>query len=143
MICGKGDLYPYLENLVQELGIAGQVHFLGYRLDVPEMYCMADCFAFPSIHEGLPFALMEAMESGLPIVCSRIRGNVDLIDDQLGGILCDVHSVQEFRNALWQIRGADNQRMLAHNRKILGHFNLDHTKKEISSILKEILEYNN
>ena len=141
VICGKGDLRPYLEKLTVELELTQQVHFLGYRLDVPEMYRMADCFVFPSIHEGLPFALMEAMESGLPIVCSRIRGNVDLIDDQVGGILCDVHSVQEFRNALWQICGLDIEKMVAYNRKKLVYFDLDHTTKEICSMLDGTLEH--
>lgn len=138
VLCGKGDLRPYLEQLTDELGIADRVHFLGYRLDIPEMYRMADCFAFPSIHEGLPFALMEAMESGLPIVCSRIRGNVDLIDDQMGGILCDVHSDQEFCNAFWRIRGLDHSRMIAHNHEKLVQFDLAHTTKVIRDLFREI-----
>ena len=139
VLCGKGDLRPYLEKLTEELGLAQQVHFLGYRLDMPEMYRMADCFVFPSIHEGLPFALMEAMESGLPIACSRIRGNVDLIDDQVGGILCDVHSVQEFRNALWQIRGLDLEKMVAHNREKLVRFDLGYTTQMIRTIFEELM----
>lgn len=138
VLCGKGDQRDALERLAAELGIADRVHFLGYRLDVPEIYRMADCFAFSSIHEGLPFALMEAMQSGLPIVASRIRGNVDLIDDGVGGILCDVHSSEQYRNALINLRSLDAASMAEHNRRKLEEFDLNNTRNVISAILQKI-----
>ena len=136
MLCGRGDLREHLEQVAAELGLTEQVHFLGYRLDVPEMYRMADCFLFPSVHEGLPFALMEAMESGLPIVCSRIRGNVDLIDDQIGGILCDVHNSDDYYTAIRKIQGMDLPRMVEHNRRKLTEFDLNNTKNLIARIME-------
>ena len=48
----------------------------------------ADLYLFPSFREGLSVSLMEAMASGLPAVCSDIRGNRDLIENEAGGILC-------------------------------------------------------
>ena len=57
---------------------------------------MADLFVFPSFREGLSVALMEAMASGLPIVCSKIRGNVDLVMDHKGGYLVKPDDVSEF-----------------------------------------------
>ena len=140
VLCGKGDLREHLEQTAAELGLTEQVHFLGYRLDVPEMYRMADCFVFPSVHEGLPFALMEAMESGLPIVCSRIRGNVDLIDDQVGGILCGVHNSDDYYTAIRKIQGMDLERMVDHNRRKLKEFDLEHTRKLIPEIFEKVLE---
>lgn len=62
-----------------------------------------DAFAFPSLQEGLPVALMEAMAVGLPIVCSRIRGNVDLIEDGNGGYLYDCHDVEGFADGIKRI----------------------------------------
>ena len=44
-------------------------------------------FLFPSLHEGLPVALMEAMAAGLPCVVSGVRGNIDLIGDGMGGFV--------------------------------------------------------
>ena len=140
VLCGKGDLRAHLEQVAAELGLTEQVHFLGYRLDVPEMYRMADCFVFPSVHEGLPFALMEAMESGLPIVASRIRGNVDLIDDGIGGILCDVYNSDDYYTAVRKIQGMDKEKMVAHNRRKLAGFDLSHTRKQISEIFEKVLE---
>ena len=140
VLCGKGDLREHLEQTAAELGVTEQVHFLGYRLDVPEMYRMADCFLFPSVHEGLPFALMEAMESGLPIVCSRIRGNVDLIDDQVGGILCDVHNSDDYYTAIRKIQGMDLPRMVEHNRRKLTEFDFGHVKNVVAELLEGVLK---
>ena len=140
VLCGRGDLREHLEQVAAELGLTDQVHFLGYRLDVPEMYRMADCFVFPSVHEGLPFALMEAMESGLPIVCSRIRGNVDLIDDQVGGILCGVHNSDDYYTAIRKIQGMDLEKMVPHNRRKLTEFDFGHVKNIVAELLEEVLK---
>jgi glycosyltransferase EpsD len=140
VLCGKGDQREALEQLAAELGIGDRVHFLGYRLDVPEIYRMADCFAFSSIHEGLPFALMEAMQSGLPIVASRIRGNVDLIDDSIGGILCDVHNSDHYRTGFEKVRTMDATAMAEHNRRKLAEFDLSNTKIRIADILETTLK---
>lgn len=79
LICGHGELQNYLIDLAKQLGLQDQVQFLGYRSDIYEIYAMADLFVFPSYQEGLPRAMMEAMASGLPVVCSDIRGNSDLM----------------------------------------------------------------
>ncbi len=138
VVCGKGNLQPKLEALVQELGLSGQVQFPGYRTDLSVIYHCADCFVFPSVHEGLPFALMEAMASGLPIICSRIRGNVDLIDAPQGGILCDTFSCEQFCTALEQIRTVDQNSIAEYNNCKLIEFYLDNTKILIHKLMQEL-----
>lgn len=78
-ICGHGQLDTYLVRLTEELDVTDMVTFLGYREDILEVYQTADIFIFPSYQEGLPVALLEAMASGLPVICSDIRGNQDLM----------------------------------------------------------------
>lgn len=78
-ICGKGDGYKRLQNVIGELGMERSVYLLGFRDDISEICQVADMYVFPSLQEGLPVALMEAIASKVPVVCSRIRGNVDLI----------------------------------------------------------------
>jgi len=89
LICGRGDNEGNLRQEAQELGISEHVIFLGYRQDVPDLLRCSDLFAFMSFREGLPVALMEAMSSGLCTVCSRIRGNTDLIDHEVEGLMVD------------------------------------------------------
>lgn len=97
-IAGKGDKEQYLDELAKELDV--NLHLLGYRTDIIELLNTADIFAFPSFREGLSVALMEAMAAGLPCVVSRIRGNVDLIEDGINGYLCDANDEVSFCESL-------------------------------------------
>lgn len=85
LICGRGEQWQALEAEAEALDIRDHVHFLGYRHDVPQLCQSSDLFVFMTYREGLPVALMEAMSCGLPTVCSRVRGNTDLIDDGVEG----------------------------------------------------------
>lgn len=87
LIAGEGENRDTLEQMARDLGIAKNVHFLGYRRDVYSLVKMSDIFCFPSYQEGLPVALMEAMAGSLPVVASRIRGNTDLVCEGKGGFL--------------------------------------------------------
>lgn len=89
LICGRGENEENLRREAEELGISDHVVFLGYRQDVPDLLRCSDLFAFMSFREGLPVALMEAMSSGLPVICSRIRGNTDLIEDGADGMIAE------------------------------------------------------
>ena len=89
VICGRGSYEADLKKLAEGLDVADHVHFLGYRNDISEICNCADLFVFMSHQEGLPVALMEAMACGLPAVCSNIRGNTDLIEDGVTGLLAN------------------------------------------------------
>ena len=87
VICGRGVHESELKKLAEELGVAEHIHFLGYRTDISEICNCCDLFVFMSHQEGLPVALMEAMACGLPAICSNIRGNTDLIEDGVCGLI--------------------------------------------------------
>jgi hypothetical protein len=94
---------------------------LGYRSDVPELMAAADVYAFPSYREGLPVSLMEAMAACKAVVCSRIRGNVDLLEDGKGGFLLQPHDVDGFAGALEKLLRDESLRrqMGQHNREVM------------------------
>lgn len=100
IIAGEGKNRKRLEDMAKNLGIAENVHFLGYRKDVYSLVKMSDIFCFPSYQEGLPVALMEAMAGGLPVVASGIRGNIDLIDEGKGGFLYHPDDVEGFAEGI-------------------------------------------
>ena len=85
IVCGRGELEESHKALANQLGLNSRVHLTGYRSDVADFYHAADIFVFPSLREGLPVAVMEAMASGLPVVCNSIRGCADLIEDSVNG----------------------------------------------------------
>lgn len=73
-IAGRGEEEENLRALVAEEGIADRVVLLGFRKDVPDILAAADVFVMPSLSEGLPLALVEAMAAALPIVVSDVGG---------------------------------------------------------------------
>lgn len=81
LIAGKGNKKEELEQLAKERNV--NLHLLGYRKDVAELYKTADLFVHPSFREGLPVSVMEALASGTPCIVSNIRGCADLVKDGL------------------------------------------------------------
>ena len=141
VVVGKGDLLDELQGYANRLSISERVHFLGYRKDVPELYKAADICCFPSIHEGLPVALMEAMACGLPIVCSAIRGNVDLIDDSFGHLV-ETNDVSAYASAIKQL--IESPELCKNNgEKSINNvlnFSTDIVMKEMLTLYRENLE---
>lgn len=103
LICGLGELENYLKNIIKDLKLENRVVLAGYRKDIIDQLHSADCFVFPSIHEGLPVSLIESMASGLPIICSNIRGNIDLIEHGVNGFLVEYNDVDSFAKYIDEI----------------------------------------
>lgn len=103
-ICGDGQERDNLLRLANELEVMDRVSLLGFRDDIAEIVAACDCLVFPSIHEGLPVSVMEAMASGLPVIASSIRGIFpDLLEDgESGLVLRDVTS-QSIAAAILQL----------------------------------------
>lgn len=98
VIVGQGKNYDMLLRRAQELNV--DLRLMGYRRDVSDFYNAADVYILPSIREGLNVSLMEAMASGLPCVCSDIRGNDDLIDQGKGGRRVTALSTDDWSDAI-------------------------------------------
>jgi len=133
LICGKGELKHYLEELSQKLGISDKVKFLGFRNDIPEICVASDIFVFPSYQEGLPVSVMEAMSAGLPIIASRIRGNTDLIENDCGGYLHDPEDYLGFAKSMDKIIG--NEKLRAK----MGVRNKEEVKKYDKQVVKDTM----
>ncbi|MBO6215336.1 MAG: glycosyltransferase [Lachnospiraceae bacterium] len=141
LIVGFGESGEALKALTRELSLQDRVIFAGYRGDVRELLHAVDAFVFPSLQEGLPVALMEAMSVGLPIVCSSIRGNVDLLTDGEGGYLCDCHDPEGFAAAMKKVAEADSyerERMRQCNLNAMEHFDTNIVNKAMRELYKEV-----
>lgn len=89
-VCGEGPESGRLLALARELGVSERMRLLGFRTDIPSIMSACDCLVFPSVHEGLPVSVMEAMAARLPVVASRIRGiGPDLITHGKNGLLLE------------------------------------------------------
>ena len=115
VVCGRGPLKEELEAFAREKGLADRVRFMGYRDDIPAFYAMADVFVFPSFREGLSVSVMEAMASGLPIVCSRIRGNTDMVEDGVNGYLTEPGNPDSIAGALRRLEDGEKREEISRN----------------------------
>lgn len=84
LICGQGACRDRLMRTAERYGVAHRVRLAGFLEDVEQAYRSCDIFVFPSLQEGFPAALMEAMAAGMPCVVSAIRGNRELICNKGG-----------------------------------------------------------
>lgn len=139
VLCGVGNKEPELKALVQEVGVANNVHFLGYRTDVKELMNTSDIFVMPSIREGLSRSIMEAMASGLPCVVSRIRGNVDLVKDGENGYVVEADDVVSFTEKMGELIRDEGlrTRMTERNLRRIKDFNIETVKDRIGKIYRE------
>ena len=101
-IAGDGPQLDALKLLAQKLGIADRVQFLGWqaREQLIEQYHWSNLFLFPSRHEGMPNAVLEAMASGLPVIASRIAGSEELVSNGETGFLFPSEDIEALRDAL-------------------------------------------
>ena len=89
------------DGLVRDLQIDAQFILLGYRDDVPQLLSLADIVALPSYgREGIPRVLMESAAMGRPVVASRVRGNVEAVQDGITGILAPARDAPALAEAL-------------------------------------------
>lgn len=138
IIAGSGNKKEFLENLINSFNLEKNIKLLGYRTDMPQLYAVSDIFVFPSLREGLSVALMEAMASGLAVVCSRIRGNTDLTDEDKGGVLFDPKSIEDISNALNMMLKNDIVDMGNYNMEKIKEFDIDKVKCKMTDIYKDL-----
>lgn len=133
-IVGDGELTEETQKYIDDNQLGQKVKLLGYRTDIDELNEASDVFVFPSLQEGLPVALMEAMACGKPIACSNIRGNSDLINEK-GGVLFDPHSVKDCKNAIEKVLCGDKESMGIHNAIAIKKYSLESVEPRLQQII--------
>ncbi|MBA2301618.1 MAG: GT4 family glycosyltransferase PelF [Acidobacteria bacterium] len=108
-LAGDGTCRNELVDLVQQLGVADRVRFLGHREDVPDVLAEADVFVLPSRSEAFPNSVMEAMAAGVPVVASDVGGIPELVRDGATGRLVPPGNVDALANALLDLLGNPRQ----------------------------------
>lgn len=146
LICGDGELKDELASLANQLGVENQVKFPGYRTDMMEIMAAADIFVMPSFREGVPRALLEAMDLGLPCVGSNTRGIRELIGENgEGGYVCDPRSADTFAAAFEKLATEAQARemMIARNQTIVHQYSAETVRDEMSKIYAQVLRGGN
>ena len=142
-IAGDGPQMPLLQSLAKQLGIEQRVIFLGWqsRQELMESYRQANIFLFPSRHEGMPNAMLEAMASGLPVIASCIAGSQELVVDGTNGYLVPSEDVESLRGALEKLLAdpALRERMgAASRRQVEEGYSWESTARQYALLLEKV-----
>ncbi|EJF9978268.1 glycosyltransferase family 4 protein, partial [Vibrio parahaemolyticus] len=118
---GEGELRASLEAMSDSY--SDNIKFLGWRSDTADLLRSFDIFSLPSLWEGMPLAIIEAMATGLPCVVSNIPGNNHLIENGKNGFLFELTNNEDFVNSLLNL--IDDEVL----RKSMGNYSLELVNK--------------
>lgn len=135
-ICGKGPEEEHLISLIKENHLEEQVKLLGYRKDISELCSATDYYIFPSHQEGLSVALMEAIAEKIPVTCSKIRGNVDLIKDSR--YLFDPKDVSDMADKILFLLENDHKKTIDDNYENLLKYDEVNVNEAMTKIYEEM-----
>jgi glycosyltransferase involved in cell wall biosynthesis len=126
-VAGDGPCLPQLRGLAHELGLNGNVRFLGQVGDVAGLLARASLFVLPSLTEGVSLTLLEAMARGLPVVATNVGGNPEVVADGQTGLLVPPGDPEALTRAVLQVESdAEAGRRMgdAGRRRVEQHFDV-------------------
>ena len=86
---GQGELEATIKELVNSVHMENNICFCGLTDDIYSVMEQCDIFVLPSLYEGMPMTLIEAMGTGMPILASNVGGIPDMIENEKSGLLCE------------------------------------------------------
>ncbi|MCD6287589.1 MAG: glycosyltransferase [Candidatus Hydrogenedentes bacterium] len=125
---GTGPLEQTLQEFCRDNNLDDRVHFMGFRKDVLDWLAQLDAFAMPSVHEGLPYALLEAMNMGLPVIASRVGGLAEVLEDGVDALLVEPNDENQIAAAVDRIRTDSSLRERLKNnarKKVIEKFSIE------------------
>ena len=140
LVIGKGELEQELKTMVKELGIEKNVLFLGFRDDIPALYSLMDAFCLPSLYEGLPLVLAEAMSAETLVVCSDIPNNKEVVDDKKDGLVTKLGDANEMAAVFLDVyKHPEKYNEIRKNarKKVLAKFDYKTNLKKIEGVYLE------
>jgi glycosyltransferase involved in cell wall biosynthesis len=142
VLAGEGPERSRLEEEARRLGIDGRVTFLGHREDIPTVLAALDVFAFPSLWEGMPMALLEAMLLERPVVAAHGVGVDEVVTDGITGLLVAPRDPEDLARALLRLlRDPREGARLgeAARRRVLDRYALGRIATEFDRLYRRVL----
>jgi glycosyltransferase involved in cell wall biosynthesis len=141
VLAGDGPDRNTLTEAFRARGLEGRVHLLGHRADVPRLLRAADLFVFPTRYEGHPFALVEAMAAGVPVVTSLASGIGELVVDRESGVVCRTDDVCDLLESIkWALRRPTEMAAFARRaRTVAAEFSTERMLTETFGLFERIL----
>lgn len=143
LILGEGQEKENLKKLAEELGVSRQVNFLGKigHEQIMNYFKLADVFILNSHYEGLSHTLLEVMKAGRPIICSNIKANREVIEDNKSGLLVNYNDAGEIAEAAVRILTdrALAESLVREAKEKLKMFTWDETVRLTVEVIREVI----
>jgi glycosyltransferase involved in cell wall biosynthesis len=142
LLVGDGPLRAAMETKAEALGLLENVIFTGTRRDIPEILALLNVFVLPSLWEGLPIALLEAMAAGLPVVATAVGGTPEVVIDGVTGFLVPPRDPEALADAILRLlRDPDlRQRMGEAGRaRVTEHFSVEQMVRKTEALYEQLL----
>lgn len=142
LIVGDGDLKPQMLELAKKLNLESRIIFENFRDDIPAILNGIDIFCLPSLWEGLPIALLEAMAMRKAIIATAIDGTKDLVTDQVNGLLIPTSSPDELAQAVMLLAADEKLRKalgIAAGELIRSQFNIETMTRKVEAAYLSVL----
>ena len=142
---GDGDMKDQSVQLAQELGIEKNVVFENFRTDVADVLYSSDIYCLPSLWEGFPIGLLEAMAMGKPVIATKVDGSGEIIQHTKNGILIDVRNVDALADAMLTLINNKNLRTVLANearKTIVENFDVCKMTRKIEDVYANVLSKN-
>lgn len=142
LIVGEGELREELLQQVTHLKLTSNIHFLGWRTDIPNLLGASDIFVLPSLNEGLGLVLLEAMAQHLPTIATHVGGVPEVVNDGQTGLLVPAQSPQALTQAINQLIASPTKRMEmgeAGYQRAVTTFSIETTVEKTENIYRKLV----
>ena len=131
-----------LDLLVKELQLESKISLLGNRRDIPELMKVFDVFCLPSLKEGLPIVLLEAMASGLAVIATGVDGNAELVLDGETGIIIPPSDESSLERALHELLTNPDKRekfSISGKQRVIADFSFEKMAAEYEALFSDVI----
>jgi glycosyltransferase involved in cell wall biosynthesis len=142
VIIGDGPQRPTLELLADRLGVADRIHWAGHRPNARNLMPAFDLFVQPSLHEGMPNTILEAMAAALPVVATAVGGTPELVVDGVTGLLVSPKHPDALSEAISAFLDDTDLRYRmgrAGRERVAQHFSVGRMIKETEELYERLL----
>jgi glycosyltransferase involved in cell wall biosynthesis len=142
VLAGDGPERRPLEEMTRALGLQERIRFLGHRQDIPQLFACCDLFVLPSLFEGLPLSILEAMAAGKPIVATAVGGSDEAIVDGVTGLLvppADPVSLAAAIRRLLSDRELASRLATAAKTRVTREFSSDAMVRGVTGVYEELI----
>ena len=142
LMVGEGDLKRKTIDRIKQLGIENSVHLTDFRQDVPAILNAIDIYCLPSLWEGLPIGLLEAMAAGRAVVATRVNGSKEVIEHEKNGLLIESRCPQLLADAIMRLeRDKTLRKTVEENarRTVFKEYNVTRAVRATEEVYEQVL----